>query len=76
MLVRAVVAAPPLAKLARLSVIPAEKVAVTLLVVAIAAPVAASVAELIVVVEAAPITTLVAVVTRAAVTSDGVPVTV
>ena len=68
MLVRLVVAAPPLARLARLSAIPAEKVAVTLLVVAIAAPVAASVAALIVAVEAEPITTLVAAVTRAAVT--------
>ena len=76
MLVRLAVAAPPLARLARLSVIPAEKLAVTLLLAAIAAPVAAVAASVTVALEAEAITTFVAEVTRAAVTSAVVPLTV
>ena len=59
-----------------MSEIPAEKLAVTLLVLAIAAPAAAVAALLTVAVEAEPITTLLASVTKAAVSSATVPVTV
>ena len=76
MVFRLVVAAPLLARLARLSLMPAVKVAVMLEVVAIAAPVAALVASLTVALESEPITTLEAGVTRAAVSSAEVPVTV
>ena len=67
---------PLLARLARVSLIPEEKAAVILLVVAIGAPSAAVAALLTVAVEAEPITTFVAEVTRAAVTSAVVPLTV
>ena len=56
--------------------IPAEKLALTLLVLAIAAPAATVAALLTVAVEAEPITTLELAVTNAAVTSATVPVTV
>ena len=68
MLVRRSLAAPEETSWLRTSEIPAVKVAVTLLVLAIAAPVVASGVVVIVAVEAEPITTLVAAVTKAAVT--------
>ena len=67
---------PLLARLARVSLIPEEKAAVILLVVAIGAPSAAVAALLTVAVEAEPITTLELAVTNAAVTSATVPLTV
>ena len=67
---------PLLAKLARVSLIPEVKLAVIFAVVAIGAPWADVAALLTVAVEAEPITTLELAVTKAAVTSDTVPVTV
>ena len=67
---------PLLARLARVSLMPEEKLAVIFAVVAIGAPSAAVAALLTVAVEAEPITTLELAVTKAAVTSATVPVTV
>ena len=72
----AVVREPLLARLTRVSEIPAEKLAITLLVVAIAEPDATVAASVTVTVEDAASTTSVASVTRAAVTSAVVPLTV
>ena len=68
MLVRLVLAAPEAAKLVKVSEIPAVKLAVTLVVLAIGAPKATVVALLTVAVEAEPMTTWEAAVTKAAVT--------
>ena len=67
---------PPLARFDSVSVIPPEKLAVTLLVPAIAAPAAAVDASVTVTVDAAASTTSLASVTSAAVTSAVVPLTV